>query len=1072
MSFRTTSVLMMLMTCLTWVGCSLPTGENPPEQAGFRFKPGEKTQCLSEVLPVMQGFVKGDASDAQVAQIWDCFGGALELFGRYIRGGEDGRYSSRELANFFELYFLKDVKISDRLLVEIMRLKQIFVGGANDNLTAQELQDLMAFSKAMKGLSLRLLPYMKVYSMNWKATGISSLGDDVHYFEAANVALQEGSKELAGLISKNNQPYTLTHFPVLLDEFSKLYGESWPIVEAVQRTMPLVQKLKRTLAGGDEAVVAAAEWRRFALLGARGYVQFLRYHYFIAESTQQGTSRQWVFVTRSFDDLFSYLGDMVAEKPEKRLSRAEVLEIAQAMAQFFPGFKISDGLLLELMKVKRLVFGGGLTEFTTEDFRRAQEKVGQFTKLTEKILSYVQVYGLSWSPEKKEYEEAVRIFKAADQNLLSVAKAMGGLIEDSYDLSELLLLVGEYEKLYPPENPENSMTGSLRKYMPMIVAARQLIFSDTGSVIDRNKKQWPDFLITSAGLYNRYMQYFYFLESTEVWTHGHGLQSLSGFVNDILLELETVLARKPGATISYAELEKLTAVAGEVDVLPDALPMKILNDLWRVVFAKFLLSPDDRLQGRWPAGLSRKATELVRKEFEIWRDNQRIFDGLFKSSQPGEMLTGLEIVNALSTQPKAVGTEELLSIYRSPLSRSFDSLGRLSIRKEPTPYTRKAADTVNLIRAVSRLGLRSYAQEKVRIERNLGLNLLEAQTLYFDLKPLLVQLDLVAADNVVFADSRFRESNLFTPRADGNQLASFNELFDLALGIFSGIRLNGLLEEKLKAKDSTGCALYSSPSSKDIKVSVQCLTKIYAREMPSIFASMPSMADYMSKLPRCSGFINAANETSFFLEAQMQLPTQSLPGPWNDVQKVKEKCPGTFDSAFMNILKASGFVDKKDGLIALGDASLAPHLFQYIETVIQRFDRPHISDVDGKPRLKDGILERQEAMEAFPVLREILVAVSGYCDEKTLRGSLAWILENGRPPEGAWELIKFISYMNFPESWKINVDRPKLAAILGFIAEALEKKPGKQTPEPKKCSLGGSNSRIWPSHETPVEAGQ
>jgi hypothetical protein len=1051
MSFRKFVVILFLSFGL--IRCSLPTGENPPEQAGFSFKPGEKTQCLSEVLPVMQGYVKGEVSTTQVTQIWECFGSALDLFGRYIKGGEDGRYSSRELANFFEKYFLKDIKISDRLLTEIMKIKQIFVGGANESLTSQELQDLILFSNSMKGLSLRMLPYMKVYSLNWKPSPIGSLGDDVHFFEDANLTIQEACKELASLIAKNNKSYALTSFVVLLDEFSKLYNESWPAVAAIDRAMPLVQKLKRTLAGGDEAVVAANEWRRFALLGARGYIQFLRYHYFIAESPQQGTTRQWIFISRSFDDLFSYLGDMVAEKPEKRLSRGEVLDIAQAMGQFFPDFKISDGLLLELMKVKRLVFGGGLTDFSVEDFRRAQDKVAIFTKLTEKVLSYVNIYGLNWNPEKKRYVDAVELFKSAEVNLLETSKTLGKLIEDSYDLSEVLQLVGEYEKLYPPDNPETSMTGTLRKYMPLIVSTRQVVLSDSGSVI--SKTQWSDFLRTTVGFYNRYMQYYYFLDSTKIWSHGDGLTSYSAFVSDLLLELETVISRKVDAVITYSELEKLTSDASDADLLPDFLPLKILNDLLKVTFSKVLISPEDRLQQKLPLGFSLKATQVAREEFGIWRDNQKFFESLYPNSQPGEMHQGGEIVRVLNSQQKTTGIAELLFIYQSPQSRSFDSLGRLSIRQEPTPYTREAADTVNLMRMVARLGLRSYAQEKPRIDNYLGLSLAEARNIFFDLKPMLVKLDLVGETDVVFADSRFREANLFTPRADGNKLSSFNELFDLAVGIFSGLKLNAFLEEKIKAVDGSGCTLVTSPSSKDIKVTVTCLTNIYAREMPTIFASMPSMVEYMQKLPRCKMLANHWTATDFGgdsgWEPQLPIPIETPVLTSAEIKKAKEECAGTFDLTFMNILKASGYLVRTDGLIALRDASLAPHLFQYIETVIQRYDRVHISDVDGRKKLKDGILDRQEAMEAYPLLREILITVSGFCDEKTLRGSLAWILENGRPPEGIWESIRFLSYINFPETWKINVDRTKLAGILGFIAEALEKKPSSSVAAPASC---------------------
>lgn len=1020
------------------LGCSLPTNENPPEQQGFDFKPGEKAQCLANVLPTLQGFVNGDASSGEVEQVWDCFRVALNLFSSYIRGREDNRYSSRELANFFERYFFKNVKISDRLLVEIMRIKQIFVGGENETLTREELFKLMKFAEDMKVISLRLLPYMKVYSQNWTVSKYRSMQADVHYFEDANQAIQDAAKDLAALIAKNDKSYVIADFSVLLEEVSHVYGQDWNFVQKLKKVMPLVHTLKKTLAGGEETSVAPNEWRRFALLGARGYIQYLRYHYFIDTSDDLGGGPELVYLARSVDDLFSYLGDMVAEKPLGVFTRAELLEVFNALGQFFPGVKASDPFLVEVMKIKILLFGGSLDNFTPVDFQRARGKVEAFRAVTEKLLVYSNVYGLSWQPFLGSYDEAYRYYKSSDTALLEIAKSLGEIIESGYDLNDLLTLANEFEKLYPPDVPTLSVVSALKKFLPVIVTARQILFSDDKSTIARG--QWTPFLVTAGQFYGRYLQAYYFLLPAEIsWSHGSGLDSLSSFMDDALSNLNSLIGRKPGLVVSFKDFDKLTSALGQAKLLPDILPVPTLNNLLRVVFQKILVRPEVRLAGTSPQGLGGEALAVIREEFNLWRSNQKYLESIYRDYPQGQMLEGSKILTSLKTQPYNVGLAELIAIYSSPQSRAFDSAGRLAIWQEPAPYSIVATDTVNLSRMISRVLMRSYAQDIDRIKRYSGINLAETNQFFTDIRPIAISLGLLEESNTTFASSRFREAGLFTPRADGDDLANFVEFADLSLGIMSGLKLDKFVQEKLKSPAS-GCPIVVKGNANDDKISVKCFANTYVREMGSIFASMPSMKAFMLKLPRCE----LLTEKPWLTDAATVKATSAAeiaPLKSEEVAAYVASCNGSFDLMLLNMLKSAGYVAEKRGVVSLQITSLVPHVMQYIETIVQRYDRIHVG-TDGQNKPKDGILDNIEAVDAYPVLRKVLIDVSGYKDEKTLRGLLAWIMERGKPPETTWEKVSFLSYINFPEKWNIKTDRALLASILGYIADAVAPKTG------------------------------
>ncbi|MFN7453772.1 MAG: hypothetical protein ACK5RO_03840, partial [Pseudobdellovibrionaceae bacterium] len=536
------STLVILAMSVSLTGCHLPFGEDPPPSAPLNNRLGAETECLAEVIPAMKGFMDGSASAKQVGEIWTCFGSAIELFGESTRGRFEDRYTPRELANFFERYYLKQgTSISPELLRQIFLLKQVFVGGSSEAITRKELEKLAAFAVQMRSLSLRLLPYMKLYSLNWKASGFKELNEDIRYFEAANLEIQNAARELGDTFARNRQSYQLENFIILLEEVAKLDSSSWDWLDDLRKAMPLVYKLKKTLAGGTENSIDASEWKRFAVLGVRGYIQYLRYHYFLDQNEQVGAGPELIYFARSIDDLFSYLGDMVGDKPGAILTRAEILEILEALALFVPDLKPNDRFLVEAMKIKQVLFGGSLDNFRKEDFEKARSKVETFRNLTERFLSYADVYGQSWDPEEFSASDALEFFKLADQNLSEFGRRLGRIMETPYDLQDAARFAKELEAFYPPiRQGDKSFQQLAQQFLPVIISTKNIVLSDQGSVIGRTRGEWSDVLKLSAEGYGRYLFVKYFLTGSSI-TEGAGLNALGLMVSDTTTWLESLI---------------------------------------------------------------------------------------------------------------------------------------------------------------------------------------------------------------------------------------------------------------------------------------------------------------------------------------------------------------------------------------------------------------------------------------------------------------------------------------------------------------------------------------------------
>ncbi len=1001
--------LLLSLATVAAMGCSLPLGEQPPETDPLEVGLAGKTECLSRVVPVLERFFQAEAKSPEIIAAFDCMNTALTTFEKSTQGRYEDRFTARELAHFIEQYFLeKGSRVPETLLTEIFRIKQLFVGGSLESLTRAEMVNLHSVLEELKRLSLMLNPHMKVYVLDWKLRDLGGWDNDVRIFEDANLAIQQATKDLAILIEKNGLPYHLPNVLILLRELADFNGSQWEWITQVEKAMPLVEKLKKTLAGGEASDIAPTEWKRFALLGARGYVQYLRYYYFIKSADLSVGGNQLVYFVRSVDDLFSYLGDMVGSKPgDQTLTRAELLDILQSLSDFVPRIKISDALLYEVMKVKVVFFGGRLDVFRQEDFERARAKLESFRLLTEKFLNYSSVYSLNWKPENMTVSNAQSYFKMSEANLVEFSERLGDTMENSYDIQDLIKLAAEIDKLYVKEEGR-PFKEVAEQYVPVVIVLKNILFSDSSSVIGKSAKpqaEWSLFLNTAGSLYSRYMYYTYFLEKQELLQEP-GLTFFNRLTLDSTYFVDSLIKRKENQRIEFSELHELWKVLLQADFVNQKVKVKTLDDLTRVLVQRVLLPPEQRLTNKAiPEGLSLIATETLRSEFSKFIDNQKFLSLVYQGIPADDGKSGQALLADLNAAAPTIPLLEMKMIYGGPLALSFDSMGRLQMSNPPLGYRESTSQTINLVRAAVRVVIRSYAMSLTRIRTYQGISLPEANTLFADLKPLFVDLNMLNPGNKGFADSRFRDANLFTAVGNGDSFADFKELSNLFLMILSGMKVDDLFQEELEKS----CQIDKPGTSKeDWNVKLDCVISVYSREMPKQFTSVPDYLKYTMALE-----------------------------------------PARWQKMFTGLVKAAGAAPDSNGMIKVGDLSLYPHVVQYVETIFQ------VYDLD-----RNGELNTREALLAFPTYRKILKDASGLKDEQQLKGLFTWLLKNGKAPEGA-EKLQFLFWVAKGENgWKVNASREMLAKILGFIADQMSHNSG-------RISLA-MDLRLWAAPD-PVE---
>lgn len=992
--FSKTSLVTGLLAITLGLGaCDSKVGEAPPPPTNQEFG---GAQCLSAVKPVVTSFIKGEATTRDIEASWDCAGSVVEKFKRYVRGRASDRYTAQELATFLEKNFLSGETITPQLQTEFMKLKQLFVGGSGEYLTREEIDKLLVLFDNFSDISVRINPYMKVFVFNWSASDPAKMQDNIKYFEQANIEIQNAARSLADLIEKNSQSYLLSDFVVLTNELSAFFGESWEFPEQISLYMPIIQKVKKALAGGAENSIVPSEWARFLLLGSRGYVQYLRYYYFLQSVPETGMAYRLSYIASSADDLLSIFQDFVSEKPEGKVTREELGEFLKTLGDVWPSFKISDKLLLESMRIKQLLFGGNLTDFTTQDFEKARSKVVRVKSVTERFLPYYNVYSGDWDPSLYSDEEAQEFFAEAKAALHSASKDAALLFETSYDLKDLISLLEEVERLYPPAKGEEGFATAIKKYVPLILDTKNMIFGTNDTIL--HKDHWPAIANLASRVYSEYLYYGYFIKDKPTERLGT-LLALSNVSNQTLNLVKELIEQKKQGYFSKTELNKLAIHLVKLDILPSSFSSDSIDRILDVVLNRVLVTPERRLQGAKPNVLNASAVEVARQELQIWLDTQawiakqtenlKSSEG-FRSSRMVQLLQNAK-GSSSSSKALKIGTGELLLAVSSPVPMTVDSEGRLNIsNREVHYYTAKSLTRLNMNRTVTRIAIRAFITSTQRLSAYSGVTLDEAQNAFKSLRSVLVQMGVIDQKNTTFAASRFREANIFVPHSDGNTLLSFAEGVDLVGMIWSGLAIN----TKMKNYLFQDCFNGRSHVRNSEKVSVKCAAASYRRHLSKAASSMPEHTKFYTTLPE-----------------------------------------GMWPQYIENVFKSAGYVPDGKGVASLNDIMLAPHVIQYIEMLYARFDTS-----------KDNYISTEEAINAFPAFKGVMLELAadqiknGTIKESDLIDVFGFILRYGHPPTTLGEKMKFLfSWKGKPEKWDIWAGRSQLSEILGYIADEVNK---------------------------------
>lgn len=689
-------------------------------------------------------------------------------------------------------------------------------------------------------------------------------------------------------------------------------------------------------------------------------------------------------------------------------------------------FDLSLTLVQELMKIKVVIAGGTRFRVTLKELSALSEAL---RTIKSDIVSFnpVMPIAVGWdniethtvvadnARLQAEFTVKGQIFT---ENLIKIAKIFK-FSHLNYRFDELYDLVLEILK---SNRSESKTINRMTELKPFAVKAAQILI-DERKILDPST--WPRLLNAVGNGYMAYRRYDLLVKGSETENLGLDELTMERLVLDLHPALESLIQAKPLHKISGAEIRELlteSKIIFNKNLLDSPkiakwvqkiLDLKLFNQLLNLLWSHVLNEPVQRLRGQSTDELDVVALSTIAKELSfLFRSQSHVYRMFEKFKLQGKSPTRSEIKSYFQNiiehhrEPQFDADDyryasEHIQMFESVANFNFDENGYLKIfdpsnMSVDTVYTVKDVETSNYARAGSRLLIQAFSRD---LESALVIKSLSKQDAFdgWDLaRPIVVELEIVDADNLTFMSSRFREADLFISSSNGDDVGQFTEVHDIVLHIYSGQKRSETLKNDL-------------------------VQKLFPGTDPESYKSGDS--------------VDEAQLINFYVTAENGF--QSLP----KYKELLTNQTAEMPKMALSLLKAAGHSPNPEKVVKFGDLNLYPHVTQYIEMLFLKFDTN-----------RDGILDKFEAVAAYPTFQKTVGDVleklgvgSIFPQPERRMGIFLYLLKMGRFYEGKEEFKEFTKFINdnrdinTTDKWTISSNRIILGGLFNFLADKLNK---------------------------------
>lgn len=258
MSSRTLKFLSVFFSLVAFlqVGCSdyLSGKKHTPEVIELK---NTQLQCLSKVPEEIKKFTDGTASDQELSDSVVCLQQALIYFKDRTKGSGIDAYTAADMRSFFGKYFLKENNVTSELSLDLMRLKQVLLGGSSQEITKTEISKLVELLSDIRREAILIRPHVKNLTLSSVDVKNEELNESFRVFRSSLQRLLEKTD-----ITRSD--YSLEEAKSLFSGLADFITGDKPFTLYVQASeyLPLLESLKKVLLGEDARLLTGSDWRK------------------------------------------------------------------------------------------------------------------------------------------------------------------------------------------------------------------------------------------------------------------------------------------------------------------------------------------------------------------------------------------------------------------------------------------------------------------------------------------------------------------------------------------------------------------------------------------------------------------------------------------------------------------------------------------------------------------------------------------------------------------------------------------------------------------------------------------
>ena len=321
------SKIFLIFLIAIFTSCSLSTKEKemPKNQLALN-------GCLADSGKLLENYFSGKSKPEEISYLGDCLESSLVMFSQHTTGKNREYYTPRELANFLEFYFFKNIAIPANLIQEAMVLKNALIGGGTEKITKEEITKTIRLMRVFQQVAMgvrKLFPLSKFGETRAKVSDAE--------FDAEMKQIKVTAMNLAGALTNNLNDYSFEHLATFVDELNTyLYGKDKnrsSLLDNSSKILTYLNISKPVLFSNQNANFNNADWNLFLRFLPRVSILTLHTIRFLENSDKFYLGYRVERSSKIASHFFSLLKDIIDTKPDQRIAFQTVDDVFIKLAQ-------------------------------------------------------------------------------------------------------------------------------------------------------------------------------------------------------------------------------------------------------------------------------------------------------------------------------------------------------------------------------------------------------------------------------------------------------------------------------------------------------------------------------------------------------------------------------------------------------------------------------------------------------------------------------------------------------------------------------------------------------------------